>query len=155
MSIGWRLGFIDFGNLRRFNEEEWQYHMDVATAREGSHEDHVEICKRSLMMTDEDARKHPGMLEAVIEGFAIYNEPLLFEGEFDYGNPDYIRRLLEWMRRASQQKWVKQEPMNAFSHRRNFQIPALLRPRCDHFVGQASSCFQPVSQAQPGYCGHK
>lgn len=121
-----RLGFIDFGNVRRFNEEEWEFHMDIAAAREAGHDEHVRVCKRSLMMTDGDARKHSEMVDLVVEGFGIYNEPLVFEGAFDYGDPDYMRRLLEWISRTSKQKWVKQLPMNAFSHRLNFQIPALL-----------------------------
>ena len=121
-----RLGFIDFGNVRRFNDEEWQYHVDGVKAREGNREDKIAFCKRSLMMTDEDAKQHSEMLNLVVEGFDLYNEPLLYEGSFDYGDPGYMRRLAEWIARGTKQRWVKQQPSNLFSHRLNFQTPSLL-----------------------------
>lgn len=121
-----RLGFIDFGNVRRFNESEWEYHCDVSRARQGTPDDARAICQRSLRMTDEDVRKHPEMLELVIEGYHYYNEPILFEGEFDYGDPEYLRRGADWLARVSKQRWFRQEPVNIFAHRLNFQVPALL-----------------------------
>jgi len=121
-----QLGFVDFGNVRYFNDEEWQYHLDGVKAREGSKENHIAFCKRSLMMKDEDAKKHPEMLNLVVEGFDLYNEPLLYEGAFDYGDPEYLQRMSEWLARGAKQQWVKQEPVNLFSHRLNFQIPTLL-----------------------------
>ncbi|MDP6469028.1 MAG: AarF/ABC1/UbiB kinase family protein [Pirellulaceae bacterium] len=121
-----RLGFIDFGNVRRFTAAEWNYHCDVSRARDGTDEDAEAICIRSLRMTDEDAQKHRETLELVIEGFHYYNEPVMFEGEFDYGDPRYIRRGAEWLARVSKQRWLRQEPVNVFAHRLNFQVPALL-----------------------------
>ncbi len=121
-----RMGFVDFGNVRRFNDVEWQYYLDGTKAREGNEEDQIVFCKRSLMMTDEDAMKYSEMLDLVVEWFGLYNEPLLYEGAFDYGDPEYLRRMAELLARATKQRWVKQEPMNLFSHRLNFQLPALL-----------------------------
>ena len=77
-------------------------------------------------MTDEDTTKYSEMLDLVVEGFGLYNEPLLYEGAFDYSDPEYLGRMAEWLARGTKQRWVKQEPMNVFSHRLNFQIPALL-----------------------------
>ena len=77
-------------------------------------------------MTDEDARIHSEMLNLVAEGFDLYNEPLLYEGFFDYGDPGYMQRLADWIARCTKQRWVKQQPLNLFSHRLNFQTPTLL-----------------------------
>jgi predicted unusual protein kinase regulating ubiquinone biosynthesis (AarF/ABC1/UbiB family) len=121
-----RLGFIDFGNVRCYSDAEWEFHCQINDARYGTDEDITAACKRSLMMTDEDATKHPRMLELVQEMFAWYNEPILFKSRFDYGDPDYIKRGVDILVRAAKEKWVKQQPSNAFCHRVNFQIPALL-----------------------------
>ena len=95
-------------------------------ARYGTEEDIIAVCKESLMMSEDDAAKHPRMLELVQEMFAWYSEPIFIEGKFDFGDPEYLKRGLEFLARASKEKWVKQQPANAFCHRVNFQIPALL-----------------------------
>ena len=123
---GGQLGFIDFGNVRRYTEAEWQFHCRLNEARHGSDEDIIEACKESLMMTDDDAAKHSEMLQIVQEMFAWYNEPIFFEGKFNFSDPMYLKRGLEFLARAAKEKWVKQQPANAFCHRVNFQIPALL-----------------------------
>ena len=121
-----RLGIIDLGNLRRFNDVEWRFLQAATLARTGSDEEVEAFCKRSLQMTDEDARKHAGMLELVIEMFHVYNQPYKHEGEFDFGDEDYLRRLSDLLARSTKQRWMKQEPVNVFLHRLNFQLPALL-----------------------------
>lgn len=121
-----RLGFIDFGNLRRYNDEEWQFQLDVAKVRYESPEEIRYVCQRSLMMSGEDAQKHSKALDLCVYGLELMNEPLIKEGKFDYGDPSYMRRMAAWITDMSKEKWVRQLPYNIFSHRLNFQLPTLM-----------------------------
>lgn len=65
------------------------------------------------------------MLDLIVYGLQLLNEPLVKEGKFDYGDPSYMRRMAEWVTDTAKEKWVRQLPFNMFSHRLNFQLPAL------------------------------
>lgn len=121
-----RLGFIDFGNIRRCNEEEWDFIQEASRTRFGDDETMRATCKRSLMMTDEEARKRPEVLDLIVEMLRFHNEPIIYEGEFDYGDPKYLQQGAEILARCSKMKWVRQRKQNVFAHRLNFLLPALL-----------------------------
>ena len=122
-----RLGFLDFGNVRRFTDEELEF---VKAGDEIRFTDDTKavraLCQKSAMMTDEDAQRRPEVLDLIVEMLAHYNQPIVYEGKFDYGDPDYLRRGAELMARASRMNWVKQRKENVFTHRFQFLLPALL-----------------------------
>ena len=121
-----QLGFVDFGNLRRFSDEEWKFHEKVFAVRESDDaEAKRQLCIESAMMTDKEYAKNSEAIDLIVEWFDFYNEPILYEGEFDYGNPEYMRRASELLDRAFKVNWIRQKSENMFSHRLNFQLPAL------------------------------
>lgn len=122
-----KLGFIDFGNLRRFNNEEWQFHERVIAAREsGDVEEKRRICIESAMITEKEMAKHPEVVELIMDWVDHYNEPVVFEGAFDYGDPAYVQRGAKLLDRAGKVNWIRQMSQNVFSHRLQFQLPAIL-----------------------------
>lgn len=122
-----RLGVIDFGNLRRLSEREWDFHLAVNQTRKTNDQRAIrQLCQQSLLMSDDDAAQYSAHLDVVVKMFNFLNEPILFEGEFDYGDSTYLQRGGELFSQASKSRWVKQIPANLFAHRMNFQIPAVL-----------------------------
>ena len=121
-----RLGFIDFGNLRRFNDEEFAFMRRLGDARLGSKKEVLAVCQESLEFTDEDMRDREDVVRLVVEGFHYYNEPITCAGEFDFGNEDYLRRGADWLARVSRSRCIRQKSANVFTHRANFQSMALL-----------------------------
>ena len=122
-----RVGFIDFGNIRRCNEEEWEfvnwantirYEKDPAVIRA--------MCQRSAMMTEEEAKQRPEVLDLIVEMLHHYNEPFTFDGKFDYRDPAYLQRGADLLHRCSKVNWVRQQRINVFTHRIQFMMPALL-----------------------------
>jgi len=149
-----RLGFIDFGNIRRCNEEEWEF---VKMANETRYTKDPEVlrsmCQKSLMMTDEEARQRPEVLDLVLEMLHHYNEALLFEGEFDYSDPSYLKRGAELLHRSSKMNWVRQRKQNVFTHRLQFLLPALLlklksRVNVPELVREETNCWELTSRSQ-------
>ncbi len=122
-----RLGFIDFGNVRRFTDEEWEFHWAVHELRFSDDEQAIrKLCAESAMMTEQEQARRPEVVDLIVEWLDHFNEPLIYEGKFDYANPEYQRRGAELLGKAMKVNWVRQKPQNVFAHRLNFQIPALL-----------------------------
>ena len=124
---GRRLGLIDFGNLRRFNDEEWKFHVEVYNLRHSDDEQEIRrLCADSAMMTQAERTKYPEVVDLIIDWLNHFNEPLVYEGKFDYGDIEFQRRGAELLRKAMKVNWVRQKPQNMFAHRLNFALPALL-----------------------------
>lgn len=122
-----KLGFIDFGNLRRFSPEEWAFHETIFELKSSNDVERIRrVCAESAMMTPAEMDRHADVVDLIVEWLNHYNEPWSYEGAFDYGDPEYLRRGAELMRRAMKLNWVRQKPQNIFAHRLNFQLPALL-----------------------------
>jgi len=122
-----RLGFIDFGNIRRFTDDELEFKQAIDQIRFETDAAAVRaLCQRSAMMTDAEAQSRPEVLDLIVEMLDYYNEPIIYEGKFDYGDPAYLRRGAELMARASKSRWVKQKKQNVFAHRLNLVLPSLL-----------------------------
>ena len=125
---GEQLGFIDFGNVRRFTDEEWQFQTAITNLQNTNSdlEEKRRLCAESAMMTETERVKHAEVVDLIVEWLDHYNEPILYEGKFDYGDAAYLQRGAELLRRATKVNWIRQKPQNVFSHRLQFQIPALM-----------------------------
>lgn len=122
-----RLGLIDFGGLRRLNDEEWELMRQAHEAMSGPDRSKVlAYCQRNLMFTDEEMSANPRIVE-LVEEWSEYNwKPLRTSGEFDYGDPEYLRHGMDLWKRAAQIRVLRQQPVNVFMHRRAFEIASLL-----------------------------
>ena len=120
-----RVGFIDFGAVRYFNDDEWDFLRRQEHAKRGTPEDVLAIVQESLQMTDEEMKTKSELVELIVEGFHYYTEPHLQDEPFDYGDREYLRRGVDWLRRVSKHRRMKQKPVNVFLHKQIFQGSAL------------------------------
>ena len=115
------IGFIDFGAVRRVNDEEWKYIYRQGQAKHGTHEDVLAVVQESAEFSDDEMKTHSELVELMVEGFHYYLEPHVYDGLFDFGDPEYIRRGVEWLERVSKHRRMKQKPINIFFHKQIFQ----------------------------------
>lgn len=120
-----RIGFIDFGAVRPLNDDEWDYLYRQKKAQLGGPEDVLRIVQESLEMTDDEMKRNGDLVDLIVEAFHYYFEPHAFDGEFDYGDPEYVRRGVDWLLRVSKYRRMKQKPVNVFFHKQIFQGNAL------------------------------
>lgn len=120
-----RVGLIDFGAIRYLNDEEWAYIERQERAKRGTDEDVLAIVLESLEMTEAEMTQNRELVDLIVEGFHYYLEPQTYDGLFDYGDVEYFRRGVDWMKRVSKYRRVKQKPVNIFFHKQMFQGAAL------------------------------
>jgi predicted unusual protein kinase regulating ubiquinone biosynthesis (AarF/ABC1/UbiB family) len=116
-----RVGLVDFGAIRRLNDEEWSYIERQERAKRGSREDVLKVVQESLEMTDGEMRQNSELVDLIVEGFHYYTEPHIRNEPFDYGDADYVRRGVDWLKRVSKHRRMKQKPVNIFFHKQIFQ----------------------------------
>ena len=122
-----RLGWIDFGGLRRFNDAEWALMRQSHDAMRSTDRRQALACiQRSLMFSDEEMRSRANVVDLVEDWANFYWTPLRAEGLFDYGDPEFIRRGMSLWKRAAETRVLRQQPVNVFMHRLNFEFVALL-----------------------------
>lgn len=131
-----RLGWIDFGGLRRFNDKEWallhRAHLAMCSSDPDVIRDYVQF---SLMYSDEEMRSKAKVVELVTEWVDYYWQPMRTNGPFDYGDPGYLDRGMQLWRRAAEARALRQRSMFVFLHRCNFELLALL-----HRLGAQVDC---------------
>ena len=122
-----RLGWIDFGGLRRFSDAEWALlHRAHATMCISDPEVIRDYVQFSLMFSDSEMQSKAKIVELVTEWAEYYWLPLRTNGVFDYGDPAYLNRGIELWKRAAEARVLRQRSMNIFLHRCNFELLALL-----------------------------
>ncbi len=120
-----RLGLIDFGCCHHYSETDVDYLTEVEKAVHSSREAVRHAIIRAAEMTpkqqDEPERMH------LLEQFCDWVwEPLLHEGPFDFGNPDYFQRGVEIFGEVLQRRYVRSHPINIWLDKNFFGIRAML-----------------------------
>jgi aarF domain-containing kinase len=114
---GDRLGIVDFGCMREFNDAEWEYlQLACAAARDGSREaiiDHI------LRGTDFDRNEvmNSEIMELMIDYCRWMWRPFVETEPFDYSDPDAMREGLNIMRKFAPLARPRQKPVNVFIQR--------------------------------------
>lgn len=112
-----RLGLIDFGCIRVFNDAEWEYLREADAACGGTREQVVASIRQGTEFTDEELADTE-MLSIMVEYCRWFWEPMTHDGPFDYGNVDHLRRGLDIIQRWSRKKGhPRQKPVNVFIQR--------------------------------------
>jgi predicted unusual protein kinase regulating ubiquinone biosynthesis (AarF/ABC1/UbiB family) len=122
-----RLGLVDFGGLRWFNDAEWQlmgqaYRAMISPDRR----DVLAYIKVSLMFSDEEMRTKTDIVDLVDDWAQFYWKPLRTEGVFDFGDPGFFGQATDLWLRAAKAGNLRQQPMNVLLHRCNFELYSLL-----------------------------
>lgn len=129
-----QVGLIDFGGIRVFDDDEWEYLRLSQESHMGNRDDVLAHIQRSLMLTDEEMRKIPELIEVMEEFCDYYWEPLRHQGPFDYSNPGYLRHGFDLLSRTAGFRHSRQRPVNLYMHRASFEMAALffqLQAKCD------------------------
>ena len=122
-----QLGWIDFGGLRWFNDAEWALlRQSHAAMQSADRRQELAYIQRSLMFSDEEMRSRASVVDLVEDWANFYWTPLKAEGLFDYGDPEFMRRGMALWKRAAETRVLRQQPVNVFMHRLNFELVALL-----------------------------
>lgn len=130
-----RLGLIDLGGVRYFNDQEWEYLRRANEAMFSGDRDVVlKYVQESLMLSDQEMESKRDVVQLVQQWAHYYWEPPLAEGPFDFGDPNYLQRGMELWKRAAGARVLRQRPVNVFLHRGSFELIGLmyqLRARVD------------------------
>lgn len=111
-----RLGLIDFGCVRAFDDEEWHYMRLARDATDGTREQVVEAILRGTDFSRQEMIDL-GILDLMVDYCRWIWEPITHDGPFDYGDPDYIRRGIEIIRGFTGRARPRQKPVNVFIQR--------------------------------------
>ncbi len=120
-----RLGLIDFGCCRRFTDEELAYvdacELAFYTSREAVREVMVHVT--DLASASEDREEQ---LQLAAEWADWAWEPLLHDGPFDFGDPDYFARGVKHYSGLVKKRYTRSKPINTWLTRSVYGIRAML-----------------------------
>ena len=120
-----RLGVVDFGCCYRFTAKDLVF---VDAVERAAHTSRDALREALIMGTDmtPQQQKEPermALLERVCDWLW---EPLLHEGPFDFGDPDYFRRGLDLFGKVMKKRYYRAMPVNIWLDRNFFGLRALL-----------------------------
>lgn len=122
-----RLGFIDFGGLRRFNDDEWALLKESDEAmRSGDRARVLAYIQRSLMFSDEEMAARSDAIDVVEKWAEFYWAPWRADGTFDFGDSAYFGQSITLWKDAMRTRVLRQQPMNVFIHRCMHELTSLL-----------------------------
>lgn len=110
-----RLGLIDFGCCRRFDDDEWD--MMVATSRElrAGSTGYDAVLRRGCLMTEEEMRD-PERVALMTAFFDWFAEP--FRSEVPYRvDAAYVRRGIEFLDQLTRRRYVRSMPVTTWTNR--------------------------------------
>lgn len=112
-----RLGFIDFGCMRPWNDAEWEY-MRLADQAlcDQSYEALAAHIRRGVEFT-EDQLKDAALMDLMVEYCRWIWEPMTEDSDYFCGDPAYIRRGVDIVRRFTKVHPPRQKPVNVFIQR--------------------------------------
>ena len=112
-----RLGFIDFGCMRAWNDAEWEY-MRLADEAlcDMSRDAIVAHIQRGIDLT-EDQQNNEELMNLMVDYCRWIWEPLTFDGDYFCGDPAYIRRGIDIAAKFTRIARPAQKPVNVFIQR--------------------------------------
>src|SRR5215469_14968163 len=120
-----RLGLIDFGCVQRYGDEEAELMRLAEDSASGRPEVLRELLRRGANLEDDDFenREHIKLLE---ESYRWVCEPIQYEGPFDFGNVEHLRRGTQLVIGLVRKRYTRSHPMYVYFNRSVFGLRALL-----------------------------
>lgn len=119
-----RLGLIDFGSCRSFDEYEWYLVQFGIRGYRDKGETLREVIRVSCELSEEQARDEERM--AFLEKYVLwYWEPMEHEGPFDFSDPAYMQRGMEYFGEATRRRYTRSHPMSLYNARFLYGVRAL------------------------------
>lgn len=113
-----RLGLIDFGCMRAFNDAEWDYMRLSDRMVHGTRDELIAHLKTGMAMELSDQEwADPVLVDCCVEYCRWIWQPLVYEGRFNYGDAEQLRRAVSIMRRFGERANPRQHPVNVFIQR--------------------------------------
>ena len=132
-----RLGLLDFGSCRSFDEHEWDIiKLGVDGYREGG-EKLVEAMRFSCELSDEQAADSDRM--QFLEDYCLwYWEPMENSEEaFDFTDPAYIQKGMKLFGECSRKRYTQSHPVNLYNARYLYGVRVLAHTmRARVYVGR-------------------
>jgi len=120
-----RLGVIDFGCFQKFADEDWEAVLammrDYRVGGQASVRS-LALCTGGKESDFEDPERlafHRTLSDWVME-------PVLRDGPFDFGDPEFLRRGFALLRQATERRYIRQRPVFLWQSRCFFGLRGLL-----------------------------
>ena len=120
-----RLGLVDFGCCYQFTAADLQYVDAVERAVHTSREALREALVIGTNMTPQQ-REEPERMALLEQVSDWLWEPLLHQGRFDFGNPDYFRRGVDLFGEVMRNRYYRAMPVNIWLDRNFMGLRALM-----------------------------
>ncbi len=120
-----RLGLIDFGCCVELTDEDTDYMAEGERAVEGSDEAVIKAVIRAGDMTPRQARDEK-RIAAMREWAEWVWKPMVHDGPFDFGDPDYFKRGTELYGELMKRRYTRSLPVNIWLSRCFYGVRALL-----------------------------
>jgi predicted unusual protein kinase regulating ubiquinone biosynthesis (AarF/ABC1/UbiB family) len=142
-----RLGLIDFGCCHHYTNDDVDYLTEVEQVVYGSRDAMRNMLIRAADLTPPQQRqeKRFELMEAWCDWVW---EPILHDGPFDFGDPDYFRRGLDLYGEMLRRRYVRSLPINIWLTKSFFGLRAILhrlaaRVDLGAIVGQETTVKRP------------
>jgi predicted unusual protein kinase regulating ubiquinone biosynthesis (AarF/ABC1/UbiB family) len=119
-----RLGLIDFGCVRPYDEAEWQLVSDMDRAFYRGREEQRATMIRFCDLNEAEARDEQ-RLAIMEESFRWIIEPLLVP-VFDFSNPEHLRAGIDVSLRAITRRYTRSHPMQTYLSRTLIGLRSML-----------------------------
>lgn len=120
-----RLGLIDFGCCVELTDDDIDYMAEGERAIEGSDDDVLRAVIRAGDLTPRQA-KDDKRIKVLREWAEWVWMPMVHDGAFDFGNPDYFKRGTELYGELMRRRYVRSLPVNIWLSRCFYGVRALL-----------------------------
>ncbi|MHC4875785.1 MAG: ABC1 kinase family protein [Planctomycetota bacterium] len=112
-----RLGILDFGCVRFFDDADWEYLRGADAAVIGGRDEAEAHMRRGTDFTEQELT-NPELMDAMIEYADWMWEAMRSEEPYDFGDPDVMRRGIALIRSFAARGWrPAQKPVNVFIQR--------------------------------------
>jgi aarF domain-containing kinase len=126
-----RLGFIDFGCCHYESDGDIEFKTEMVRRYLGTSEaDRTPETMREVLALGNDLTPEQADDDARIEFILKFSnwawEPILHEGPFDFGDPDYFRRGAKMYGEALRRRYTRSRPVNTWLIKDMFGLRAML-----------------------------
>ncbi len=148
-----RLGLIDFGCCRHYSQEEMEYIDAYELAFYTSRQAVRDVAVRGMDFSSADDVS-ADQVDLCVEWADWAWEPLLQEGPFDFGDPEYFSRGMKMFAELLKKRYTHSKPVNTWLSRSVYGLRAILArlEACFDFgeVYRAESRVKPPGRSSAG-----
>ena len=120
-----RLGVLDFGCYRRFDDADWEAVLLVVRSFRSGWSDFDGVMRTCALLTDEELRDAERMrFHRELCDWTV--EPIREDRPFDFGDPDFLDRGFRFIREGAERRWLRQRPVFLWQSRSFYGLRATL-----------------------------